>query len=52
MQGIEQSVDALRRTVSEMSRGLSLWAEAERKGGFGFGERNLETNEMWLSEGI
>jgi hypothetical protein len=52
MQEIEQSVDALRHTVSKMSRALSLWTEAECKGGFGIGERNLETGELWMSEGI
>jgi hypothetical protein len=51
MREIEQSVDALRRTTNTMSRALSLWTEAERKGRFGIGERNLETGEMWLSEG-
>jgi PAS domain-containing protein len=34
-----------------MSRGLSLWTEAERMGGFGISERNLETGELWMSEG-
>jgi PAS domain-containing protein len=49
---IEQSVDVLRRTTTVMSRALSLWTEAERKGGFGIGERNLETGELWMSEGV
>jgi len=52
MQEIEQSIDALRRTTNTMSRALSLWTEAERNGGFGIGERNLETGELWLSEGV
>jgi hypothetical protein len=52
MREIEQSVDSLRRITTEMSRALSLQAEAERKGGFGFGERNMETGELWLSEGV
>jgi hypothetical protein len=51
MREIEQSVDALRHTVSVMSRALSLWTEAERKGGFGIAERNLETGDVWRSEG-
>jgi PAS domain S-box-containing protein len=48
---IEQSIDALRRTGSEMSRGLRLQTEAEWMGGFGVVIRNLETNEVWVSEG-
>jgi hypothetical protein len=52
MREIEQSVDDLRRTVSEMSRGLSLQATAERMGGFGFVTLDLETGDYWLSEGI
>jgi PAS domain S-box-containing protein len=49
---IDQSVDALRRTVSDRSRGLSLQTEAEWMGGFGIAVWDLETNEMWLSEGV
>jgi hypothetical protein len=51
MREFEESVDALRRTTTVVSRALSLFAEAERKAGFGFGEQNLETGELWLSEG-
>jgi PAS domain S-box-containing protein len=51
MREIEQSIDALRRTGSEMSRGLRLQTEAEWMGGFGVVIRNLETNEVWVSEG-
>jgi PAS domain S-box-containing protein len=51
MREIEQIVDALRRTASEMSRGLGLQTEAEWMGGFGVVIRNLETNEVWVSEG-
>jgi PAS domain-containing protein len=51
MREIEQSVDSLRRVTSEMSRGLTLQAEAERMGGFGTTVRDLETGEYWLSEG-
>jgi len=52
MQEIEQSIDALRGATTGMSRALSLWTEAERKGGFGISERNLETSEIWMSEGV
>jgi PAS domain S-box-containing protein len=52
MQDIEQSIDALHRTTTEMSRGLSLQTEAEWMGGFGTAVWDLETNEMWLSEGV
>jgi hypothetical protein len=52
MREIDQSVDDLRGTVSEMSRGLSLQATAERMGGFGFVTRDLETGDYWLSEGV
>jgi hypothetical protein len=48
---IEESVDALRRTTTVMSRGLSLSTEAELMGGFGTTVRDLETGEYWLSEG-
>jgi PAS domain S-box-containing protein len=51
MREIEQSVDALRRTVSEMSRGLRLQTEAEWMGGFGVLIRSIETKEVWVSEG-
>jgi PAS domain S-box-containing protein len=51
MREIEESVDALRHTITAMSRALSLWTEAERKGGFGIGELDLETGELWWSEG-
>jgi hypothetical protein len=52
MREIEQSVEDLRRTMSEISRGLSLQSTAERMGGFGFVTRDLETGDYWLSEGI
>jgi PAS domain-containing protein len=51
MREIEQSVDDLLRTVSEMSRGLSLQTQAEWMGGFGTHVLNLETGELWISEG-
>jgi hypothetical protein len=51
MQEIEQSVDALRRTLTGMSRGLKLQTEAELMGGFGTTIRDLETGELWMSEG-
>jgi PAS domain S-box-containing protein len=51
MREIEQSVDGLRRTVSEMARGLKLQTEAEWMGGFGTTVWNLETNDIWISEG-
>jgi PAS domain-containing protein len=35
-----------------MSRAIDLQTTAERMGGFGFIVRNLENDEMWLSEGI
>jgi hypothetical protein len=49
---VEQSVNALHRITTEMSRGLSLQAEAERMGGFGTTTLNLETGELWMSEGV
>jgi PAS domain-containing protein len=51
MREVEESVDHLRRVTAEMSRGLELMTEAEWMGGFGILIWNLETNEMWLSEG-
>jgi hypothetical protein len=52
MREVEQSVDALHRITTEMSRGLSLQAEAERMGGFGTTTLNLEIGELWMSEGV
>jgi PAS domain-containing protein len=52
MREIEESIDNLRRTADEMSRDIELLTIAERMGGFGFIVRNLENDEIWLSEGV
>ncbi len=51
MQEFEDTTAALRRSVSEMSRGLKLMTEAEWMGGFGVVSRDLETGQIWMSEG-
>ncbi len=48
----EQTVSSLRRSISEMSRGMKLMADAEWMAGFGTAIWDLETNELWLSEGL
>jgi len=52
MREIEESIDQLRRASDEMSRGMDLLTLAERMGGFGFLVWNLETDELWVSEGV
>lgn len=51
MREVEEGVDSLRHIVDEMSRCLELQTKAERMGGFGFISRNLENDEIWMSEG-
>lgn len=52
MREIEESIDQLRRASDEMSRGMDLLTLPERMGGFGFLVCNLETDELWVSEGV
>ncbi len=52
MREIEESIDQLRRISDEMSRGLDFLTQAERMSGFGFIVWDLETDKLWLSEGV
>lgn len=51
MRNIEESVDSLRRTADAMSQGLAWITEAERMAGFGFFIWDVETDDLWVSEG-
>jgi len=51
MWDIKHACDALRRATCEMCQGFSLQTEAEWLGGFGTTMLNLETGELWISEG-
>ncbi len=51
MRQFEEVVNNLRRVIDEMSRGVELQAKAEEMGGFGMLIWDLESDQMWLSEG-